>query len=313
MPFDYKSVAKSRKARQQILRLFDWVPDCVMVPVQYRIKTGRWPNLKNPQRFTEKLQWLKLNYRDPLMRQCADKVSARSYVESCGYEDILVPLLGVYDSPQEIDFDALPERFVLKDSLGGGGNEVIICRDKAKLDIAETILTANNWLTSKKSEVHPGREWVYDYRTGSKLLVEQYLLPDDRNVGMVEFKFFCSFGKPSYLYVLANRNLGVSVELGIYKAAPFEQIDAWRTDERHLNHPVQEPRYYGEMLRAASILSEPFPEARIDFYYLGEKSGFKFSEITFFDGSGYFCFSPDSFDFDLGSRIEIPCKGGFLC
>lgn len=308
-----RQITSRRSLKIRLLRLMNWVPDRIMVPIQYRIKTGRWANLKSPERFSEKLQWLKLYYRDSLMVQCADKIKVRSYIEKHGCSDILVPIVGVYNSADEIDFAALPDAFVLKDSLGGGGNEVIICGDKTKLNVDETVQTASRWLMSKKGAVHPGREWVYDYYSGSRLLVEQYLLPDDSNVGIVEFKFFCSFGKPSYLYVLANRNLGVSVELGIYKATPFEQIDAWRTDECKLNHPIQEPGCYGEMLRVASILSEPFPEARIDFYYLGEKSGFKFSEITFFDGSGYFCYSPDSFDFELGSQIEIPCKDGFLC
>lgn len=310
---NYKQIIRRRSLRKRLLEFMNWIPDRIMVPIQYRVKTGRWPNIKSPKRFTEKLQWLKLCYRDSLMVQCADKVKVRSYVKKQGLSDILVPLIGVYNSADEIDFTALPSTFVLKDSLGGGGNEVIVCRDKSKFNIDEAILTAKKWLASNKGTVHPGREWVYDYRSGSRLLAEQYLLPDDPHDGIVEFKFFCSFGKPSYLYVLANRNLGVSVELGVYKADPFEQLDVWRTDERHLDHPIQEPRCYSDMLRAASTLSEPFPEARIDFYYLGEESGFKFSEITFFDGSGYFCYSPDSFDYDLGSRIEIPCKGGFLC
>lgn len=306
MPFDYKSVAKSRKARQQILRLFDWVPDCVMVPVQYRIKTGRWPNLKNPQRYTEKLQWLKLNYRDSLMCQCADKVAVRSYVASCGLENILVPLLGVYNSPQEINFDMLPDQFVLKDSLGGGGNEVLICADKDSFDWNNASVRMQEWVVPGRHQKHPGREWVYDTPGSSKILAEVYVAPDFANDGLVEFKFLCFYGKPSYLYVLGNRMLGHSAKLGIFKADDMSRVEAWSSAESRLTDEPLRPGCYGEMMDAAARLSEPFPEARIDFYYAGEQSGFRFSEITFFDASGYFLFEPDSFDYELGNSFILP-------
>lgn len=107
-----------------------FVPDKWMVSLQYKIKTGRKLNLKNPQRFTEKLQWYKIFYRDPMMKQCVDKYEVRKYVEKCGLASILNECYGVYNSPDEIDFFNMPNSFVLKDTLGGGGNSVILVPDK---------------------------------------------------------------------------------------------------------------------------------------------------------------------------------------
>ena len=132
-----------------------------MLKLQYYIKTGRKFDLKNPKRYTEKLQWYKLYYRDPLMAQCVDKYQVWKYVENCGIGDILNECYGLFVSPDESDFDALPNEFVLKDTLGGGGNSVIICHDKGKLDIPRISTQMRGWVKPNSSK-HPGREWVYE-------------------------------------------------------------------------------------------------------------------------------------------------------
>lgn len=276
MPLGYKRFTRSRGERQAILRAFNWLPDRVMVPLQYRIKTGRWPKLKNPQRFTEKIQWLKLNYRDSLMTKCADKVEVRNYVEECGFKELLVPLLGAWAHPEDIDYKELPSSFVLKDSLGGGGNEVLICRDKDRFDWFRALQVMRMWTISGRHKKHPGREWVYDREGSSLILGEELLIADDKNKGIMEYKFFCSYGKASYLYVLGNRDLGKGVELCILAAKDFARVNAWRADEGRFEQPIQRPAHYLEMLRVAEELSKPFPEVRVDFYYLGEAQGFRF-------------------------------------
>ena len=114
---DYKKIIKSRAVRIKIMQAMSFIPDKWMVSLQYKIKTGRKLNLKNPQRFTEKLQWYKVYYRDPIMKQCVDKYEVRKYVEECGLGSILNECYGVYSSPDEIDFGKLPDSFVLKDTL----------------------------------------------------------------------------------------------------------------------------------------------------------------------------------------------------
>ena len=134
--FDYKKLIKSRALRVKLLHLLDWVPDAVMLRIQYFIKTGRILHLKNPKRYTEKLQWYKLYYRDPLMAQCVDKYEVRKYVEKCGLGHILNECYGVFDRADDVNFDKLPNSFVLKDTLGSGGNDVIIVKDKSQTDIS---------------------------------------------------------------------------------------------------------------------------------------------------------------------------------
>ena len=129
---NYKKIIKSQNLRFKILNCFSWVPDKLMVKIQYKIKTGRKLNLNNPTRFTEKLQWYKLYYRNQVMHKCVDKYEVREYVKSKKLEKILNELYGVYDKPEEIDFEKLPKKFVVKTSAGSGGQNVFICNDKNK-------------------------------------------------------------------------------------------------------------------------------------------------------------------------------------
>ena len=122
-----------------------------MVSPQYKIKTGRKLNLKNPQRFTEKLQWYKVYYRDPIMKQCVDKYEVRKYVEECGLGSILNECYGVYSSLDEINFGKLPDSFVLKDTLGGNGNSVIIVPDKSKLNVEQAKRQMAQWVAESTS------------------------------------------------------------------------------------------------------------------------------------------------------------------
>ena len=131
---EYKKYIKSPKLRNRILNLLWFVPDSVMLKLQYRIKLKRKLNLKNPKRYTEKIQWYKIHYRNPLMHKCVDKYLVRKYVKEKGLEDILVKLYGRYDSIYDVDFNKLPQSFVIKTTHGGGGLNVIVCKDKKQLD-----------------------------------------------------------------------------------------------------------------------------------------------------------------------------------
>ena len=308
MPFDYKSVIKSRKTRQRMLRFFDWVPDRVVVPMQYRIKLGRLPDLRNPRRFTEKLCWYKLNWRDHLMRQCVDKIAVRDYVRDCGLERILTPLLGVYDDPAEIDINALPSKFVLKDSLGGGNNEVIVCADKKAIDWKRACEQMREWVRPRRHRKHPGREWFYDTPGSSRIICEEYLEADRKDIGLVDYKFFCfqNGNVVNYLNVTADRKPGQGGQFGIFKVEGFRKTPNLRKDEKPLVLHIPEPPHYDEMIEVAKRLSRPFPHARVDLYDLGDCGGVRFGEITFCDGSGYFPYEPDEFDFEIGKDFIIP-------
>lgn len=299
---DYKKIFRSRNLRLHILRLLSFVPDKQMLKIQYRIKTGRRLNLKKPVRFTEKLQWYKLNYKNPIMIQCVDKYDVREYVKSKGLDNILIPCYGVYNSPDEINWDILPDQFVMKDTLGGGGTSVVIVKDKSSVDILELKKRAAEWVAIDAHKRDGGREWPYYSGKNHRIIIEQYLDVEDCG-GLIDYKFFCFNGKPSWVYVMADRNLGNGVGVGIYDAY-FNRQNVLRADERPLEREIEKPVTFELMKEISSILSAGFPEARIDLYEVNGEV--KFGEITFFDGSGYMTFIPDSFDIEFGKVFVLP-------
>lgn len=300
---DYKKVVKNRNLRLRILRILSFIPDKPMIKLQYFLKTGRILNLKNPKRFTEKLQWYKLYYKNPLMVQCVDKYDVREYVKSKGLENILIPCYGVYDSPEEIDWASLPNQFVMKDTLGGGGTSVIIVKDKSKENIEELKRRATEWVKIDARKRGAGREWPYYRGKKHRIIVEQYIDSDEKNGGLIDYKFFCFNGTSSWMYVIADRKIGSGAGFGIFDS-DFNKSNVIRVDERPLERIVEKPAAFESMKRIASKLSRDFPEARVDLYEV--KGKIKFGEITFYDGSGYMTFNPDSFDEEMGKMFVLP-------
>lgn len=297
---DYKRIFKSRSVRLTILNLLGFIPDKLMIKIQYRIKTGRKLNLKNPQRYTEKLQWYKLNCRDQLMKECVNKYLVRDYVKRQELDFLLVDCYGLFDSFKQIDFTILPSQFVVKDTLGGGGNSVYIVKDKNKLDYNDLKSKCDSWMKKYGlNRKNPGREWPYENQE-NKIIVEEYI--ESENGELDDFKFFCFNGKVSYIYVITDRKLGDKVSLGIFDCN-FNQINAYRKDENRLNKEYKKPINFDKMIKYAEILSRPFSHARIDLYNVDGK--IYFGEITFFDGSGYMKYDPDDFDYILGKDFNI--------
>lgn len=291
------------------MHILSFVPDKPMIKLQYRIKTARKLNLKSPKRFTEKLQWYKLYWRDPLMAKCVNKKTVREYVKDQGLGNILNEIIGVYDNPNNIDFSSLPKSFVLKDTLGGGGNSVLICKDKDLLDWNGTVSKMISWLQLSKGK-NPGREWVYDFskKTGqikNQIIIEKYIPSDPSKGGLIDYKFFCFNGKVSYIYVVADRIPGVGGGFGIF-TRDYNKLDVCRADERPLERVIPKPENFSELITIAEKLSKPFPHARIDLYDVEGKV--IFGEITFFDGSGYMTFNPDSFDEEMGNSWNLPLR-----
>ncbi len=296
---DYKKLIPNQELRLKILKLTDFLPDKLMIKLQYRIATGRKVNLKNPVRFTEKLQWYKLYHRDLLMTQCSDKYSVREYITSKGYGDILVPLYGVYDRSEDIDFDKLPNKFVLKTTNGSHTN--MFCEDKSKLDIEFTRKTLDHWLNAWTRKV--GREWSY-YNIKPRIICEKYL-DKDENHDLIDYKFFCFNGEPFCLYVIVERYLEDGIKLGIYDTK-FEKLPYRRSDIRGLTTDVVKPKNFEAMVEIARDLSKDFPHVRVDFYNIDGE--IIFGELTFYDGAGYKGFEPDEFDFILGEKFKLPTQ-----
>ncbi|WP_139892117.1 ATP-grasp fold amidoligase family protein [Bacillus sp. D386] len=294
---DYKKLIPSQDTRLRILGLTNFIPDEVMIRLQYRIKTGRKLNLKNPQRFTEKLQWYKLYYRKPIMTQCADKYAVRDYIISKGFEDILVPLYGVYERVDEIDFKQLPDKFVIKTTNGSRTN--LLCEDKSKLDLEATRELLNNWLIKRTSKA--GREWPY-YNISPRIICEKFLEKDENN-DLVDYKFICFDGKIACVFVNAERYSDDIMRFGIY-SRDFEILPYSRKGLKNTDNRIRKPINFEKMVEIAETLSNEFPHVRVDLYNINGK--IYFGEMTFFHGSGYIEFDPDEFDFILGEHFQLP-------
>lgn len=293
---DYKKVFRSRKIRSKILRFLSFVPDKPMLKLQYRIKMKRNLNLRNPKRYTEKLQWYKMYYRNPIMHQCVDKYNVRSYVTEKGLDDILIPLYQKCKSIDDLVWDELPEQFVLKTTNGGGGLNVVICQSKSELNIEDI----KSKLGSKKVKQNiGGREWAY-YGLEPGIVAEKLLI-DETNptAGINDYKIFCYKGKPLYIVVDVDRYIG--------HKRNFYDV-SW--NNLHINsdcsacdRELPKPENFDRMLEIAAQLSGDFPYVRVDLYNINGK--IYFGELTFYPWSGYVQFEPDEFDYLLGEPFKL--------
>ena len=182
---DYKKIIKSRQSRTKILSKLSWVPDSIMLRIQYRLKMGFWPDFKHPKRLSEKLQLYKMHYRNPSMPRCVDKYDVREYVKGKGLDSILNSLYGVYDDVSEIQFDTLPHRFIMKSTTGGGGFNVLVVKDKNAIDWDDVKqkIAPWCWKRTRQQKTNSGREWAYLGIKQSRIIIEE-LLEDD--YGMID-------------------------------------------------------------------------------------------------------------------------------
>lgn len=280
--------------------MLNWVPDRIMVPLQYRIHTGRKLNLKNPTRFTEKLQLYKLKYRNPMMLRCTDKFEVRKVVEEIGFGDILIPLIGVYDKISEIDYYSLPNEFVAKTTDGGGGNQVLVCRNKNGLgrELFYNLLT--EWIKAPKGK-NAGREWAYENGYLRRIIIEQ-LIKVENQKDIPDYKFFCFNGKPYYCQLIDNRSTTETID--------FYDMDWVHQDFVGLNplcknsgNIVPKPVNFDQLKTIASKLAGDYPFVRVDLYNANGK--IYFGELTFYPASGFGRFTPDNWDEKLGQLLDI--------
>lgn len=299
MIIDYKKIIRSQKLRFLILKFLSFVPDSTMLKCQYRIKMGQNLNLQAPERFTEKIQWYKVGYRDPLMTQCVDKFEVRKFVESKGLKNILNNLYSVCSDASEIDFKSLPDKFVIKTTDGGGGENILICRNRSELDIPKTIKTLKGW--KNKKNINAGREWAYTGIKESRYIVEEYL-EDEANpeAGISDYKFFCFDGKPYCIVYDIDRYIGH--KRNFYDTG-WSNLNVISDCPGFEDNSKIKPEGLDAMLKVAEELSKGFPFVRVDLYYLNGKV--YFGELTFYPWSGYVKFKPQEFDYLLGKQFII--------
>jgi hypothetical protein len=295
---DYKKIIKSQKLRFNILKIFSWIPAKIMLRIQYFIKLNRCLDLSNPFRFSEKIQFYKLFYRNKDMLRCVDKYLVRSFLKERNAEEYLNKLYLVCNDAMEIDFSVLPNKFVIKTSDGTGGENVFICRDKLTLDIKSVVLKINSWKNRNINIMT--HEWAYKGANNSKIIIENYLEdPSSLDNSIKDYKFFCFDGEVNFLCIDMNRYSNHKRNfydlnwnhLRINSDKPFSEVK------------LKKPSNFDEMIDLAKRLSKGFPFVRVDLYNVESK--IYFGEMTFYPWSGYVAFSPDIFDFNLGEKFIV--------
>ena len=276
----------------------NWLSDRSFLKLKYWLVMDKRLNLDNPQTFSEKLQWLKLNDRRPEYTDMVDKVKAKEYVASVLGDEFIIPTLGVWEDPEKIDFDALPDRFVIKCNHNSGTG-MYICKDKSKMDVERVKKELKKGLKSDYYLL--GREWPYK-NVARRILAEKFIDPAPNMTDLPDYKFFCFNGEPKFCQVISNRNTQMSIDFFDFewKHQPFH--------EPH-NYPFadtepQKPKNYEKMWDAAARLAKGKPFSRIDFYDIGERV--YFGEITFYPTSGMGGFDPDEWDVKFGEWIKLP-------
>lgn len=265
----------------------------------YKERFGYEINLNNPKTFQEKLQWLKLNYRNLDMPQCSDKYEVRNYLEEKGYGFLLNDLIGVYDNAKDINFDSLPNKFVAKANHGSGWN--LICEDKTQLNWKQAVKLMNSWL--KLNLYVFGREWNYkDIKP--KIVIEKYLEHRPLN----DYKYMCYNGKPEYMQV--NNDVDGEHYVDFIDLSDWSLIPVTYGPYKMSGRLIEKPKQFDEMYNLACELSKPFPFVRVDFYNFDDK--IIFGELTFFPGGGLWPFTPrkegEYWDKKIGEKLVLPNK-----
>lgn len=295
-----KAIKKPRLILLYILnfKLFRILPDPIYLKIKYFISMGKSLNLDNPKSFNEKLQWLKLNDRNPKYTKMVDKYQVREYISKKLGDEYLIPLLGIYDSYDEINFGSLPDQFVLKPNHTSG--DIFICKNKSKIDYKELKKIVNKWL--KREYYWLGREWPYK-NIKPKILCEKYMV-DDSTKDLIDYKFMCFNGEPKCLFVGLDRHSKSGIKVDFY------DMD-WNLMPFKRHHPnsgklLPKPKTFNKMVEFAKILSKDIPFVRVDFYEVNGK--LYFGELTFYPGAGFEKFYPEEYDYVLGSWLQLPEK-----
>ncbi len=265
----------------------------------YYFTFGKKLNLDNPQTFNEKLQWLKLHDRRPEYTRMVDKYEAKKYVAEKLGEEYIIPTLGVWDHFDDIDFDSLPNQFVLKCTHDSGG--LVICKDKSTLDISASKKKIESCL--KRDYYIQWREWPYK-NVKPRIIAEKYM--EEKGLGeLKDYKVYNFDGKAKLIQVDFNRFSGHMKNL---YSTEWKYIEAAINYPSCPEHQIPKPEKLEEMLALAEKLSAGHPYLRTDFYSIEDK--LYFGELTFFPGSGFMWFDPEELGLELGSYIKLPRGGG---
>ncbi len=286
-------VTRARRLRTEIMI---WGFPVYHARRYYRSRTGKKLRYRNVTDLNEKLFWLERYWRHPLVARCTDKLLAREYVESCGYGELLNQLYGVYDSPEAIDFDALPNQFVLKCNHGCGYN--LFCPDKASFDTGAARRQLRTWLgeTFGRSSA----EWHYAH-IRPRIFAERFIPHDE--YGSMDYQIYCFNGSPSFFLVRNDRGGKLPLGHALTYSLDWRKLP-YRIGEEEVAEGFSEPAYRETLIACAATLCRPFPFVRVDFY--GLENMFVFGELTFSPiGNVLQSYKPEVVA-ELGTRLTLP-------
>jgi len=286
--------------QRNLLKSLYTISPLVLMKYRYLIYRGSLPNLKDPKTFDEKLIWLNFYWRHPLKTVCGDKYEMRGYVEKHGLSHILTPLLGVYESPDEIDFDRLPQRFVLKCSHGCGYN--IVCTDRQNFDIEVSKRKLGKWLSENFSRIYGEMH----YSAMKPRIISEVFLEDSSSKLPIDYKVYCFDGKVHCTMICAGREINARAKYYIFYDSEWKNKLPYNKQsiQGHTDFPA--PKSYKEMIEAAERLSAPFPFVRMDFYSIKGKA--VLGEMTFTPNG---CIDPNLTEIAqrvMGDLILLPEK-----
>lgn len=273
------------------------LPDSCYLRTQYKKIFGKSLNLDNPQKFTEKMQWLKLYDRKPFYRDLVDKYEVKPIIASIIGEEYLIKTLGVWDRYDDIDWDALPNRFVLKCTHDSAS--IIVCKDKSKFNPAKHAWKYNDIYMKRDYYHYVNKQWAYK-GIKPRIIAEEYI-EDDRYDSLSDYKLYCFNGVAKGVYVTINRftNLSVSMYDMDWNLMPFEHIHPNRGEK--IEKPKCLPLMTELAEKIARFIDNPF--VRVDFYEV--KGKVYFGEVTFYPEGGMCYFKPEKWDYILGSWIDL--------
>lgn len=285
-----------------LLHFGQWLPDRTYLKLLFRFKMGRKLDLINPKTFSEKLQWLKLYNRRSEYTKMVDKYAVKDLVAKTIGEEYIIPTLGVWNKPEDIEWDKLPNQFVLKTTHGGGSTGVVICKDKTTFDKQIAISKLN---ASLKMDIYRlFREWPYK-NVPKRIIAERYVSPAIDKMDLSDYKWYCFNGVPKYCQVIQDRTSKETIDFFDTNWRHQEFVGLNPKADQAVNPPIR-PSHIETQVRLASLLSKSFPFSRIDLYEAENKV--YFGEITFFPMSGFGSFKPNRYNDVLGQMITLPDK-----
>ncbi len=277
-----------------------WLPDRLYLSLLYRAVMGKKLNLKSPKLFTEKIQWLKLYDRNPEYTKMVDKYAVKDYVKAIIGEEYIIPTLGVWSRPEDIQWDILPDCFVLKTTHGGGSSGVVICKDKTTFDKQAAI---DKLKAAMDIDIYKiVREWPYK-NVPKRIIAEEYIDPTPKTNDLPDYKWYCFNGEPKFCQVIQNRTTEETIDFFDVKWNHQEFVGLNPNAGPALNQP-KKPENLDLQLRIACQLSKDIPFSRIDLYETDNNTFF--GEVTFYPASGFGKFSPAQYKELLGQMINMP-------